>query len=65
MSMVGSLSWRRSQQVDRAQIARGSAMPSDDRRPVAGAVFSKREAILLAAAAMTVAATLTVLLSRL
>ena len=40
-------------------------MPSDDRRPVAGAVFSKREAILLAAAAMTVAATLTVLLSRL
>jgi hypothetical protein len=30
-------------------------MPSDDRRPVAGAVFSKREAILLAAAAMTVA----------
>ena len=42
---------------------RGSAMPSDDRRPVAGAVFSKREAILLAAAAMTVVATLTVLLS--
>jgi hypothetical protein len=40
-------------------------MPSDDRRPVAGAVFSKREAILLALAAMTVAATLTVLLSRL
>ena len=40
-------------------------MPSDDRRPVAGALFSKREAILLAAAAMTVAATLTVLLSRL
>ncbi len=40
-------------------------MPSDDRRPVAGAVFSKREAILLAAAAMTVVATLTVLLSRL
>ena len=40
-------------------------MPSDDRRPVAGAVFSKREAILLAAAAMTLAATLTVLLSRL
>ena len=42
----------------------GSAMPSYDRRPVAGAVFSKREAILLALAAMTVAATLTVLLSR-
>ena len=41
----------------------GSAMPSDDQRPVAGAVFSKREAILLAAAAMTVVATLTVLLS--
>ena len=40
-------------------------MPSDDRRPVAGAVFSKREAILLAATAMTVTATLTVLLSRL
>jgi hypothetical protein len=40
-------------------------MPSDDRRPVAGAVFSKREAILLAAAAMTFTATLTVLLSRL
>src|SRR5512147_1338293 len=40
-------------------------MPSDDRRPVAGAVFSKREGILLAAAAMTVVATLTVLLSRL
>ena len=40
-------------------------MPSDDLRPVAGAVFSKREMILLAAAAMTVVATLTVLLSRL
>ena len=40
-------------------------MPFDDQHPVAGAVFSKREAILLAAAAMTVAATLTVLLSRL
>jgi arabinofuranosyltransferase len=39
-------------------------MPSDDRRPVAGTVFSKREAILLAAAALTVAATLTVLFSR-
>ena len=40
-------------------------MPSDDRPPVAGAIFSKREASVLAAAAMTVAATLTVLLSRL
>ena len=39
-------------------------MPSDDRGPVAGPAFSKREAILLAAAAMTVVATLTVLLSR-
>jgi arabinofuranosyltransferase len=39
-------------------------MPSDDRRPVAGAVFSKRETILLAASAMTVAAILTVLLWR-
>jgi arabinofuranosyltransferase len=39
-------------------------MASDDRRPVAGAAFSKREAILLAAAAMTVVATVTVLLSR-
>jgi arabinofuranosyltransferase len=39
-------------------------MVSDDRRPVAGAVFSKREAVLLAAAATTVAATLTVLLWR-
>jgi arabinofuranosyltransferase len=38
-------------------------MPFDDRRPVAGAVFSKREAILLAAAAMTVVATLMVPLS--
>src|SRR6266550_207763 len=41
-----------------------SAMPSDDRRPVAGAVFSKRETILLAASAMTVVATLTVVLWR-
>src|SRR5580765_8553063 len=40
-------------------------MPSDDRGPVAAAVFSKREAILLAAAAMTFVATVTVLLSRL
>ena len=39
-------------------------MPSDDRRPVAADVFSKREAILLALAAMTVVASLTVLLSR-
>src|SRR4249920_3127690 len=39
-------------------------MASDDPRPVAGAAFSKREAILLAAAAMTVVATVTVLLSR-
>src|SRR6476659_3933890 len=39
-------------------------MPSDDRGPLPGAGFSKREAILLAAAAMTVAATLTVLLWR-
>src|SRR6188472_1476595 len=39
-------------------------MPSDDPRPVADDVFSKREAILLAVAAMTVAATLMVLLSR-
>jgi arabinofuranosyltransferase len=38
-------------------------MPSDDRRPVAGGVFSRREAILLASAATTVVATLTVLLS--
>src|SRR6185436_2586994 len=37
-------------------------MPSDDRRPGAADVFSKREAILLALAAMTVAATLTGLL---
>src|SRR4029077_18591234 len=37
-------------------------MPSDDRRPVAGAL-SKRETIQLAAAAMTVAATLMALLS--
>src|SRR5437870_4976522 len=40
-------------------------MPSDDRHLVAGAVFSKHEAMLRAAAAMTVVATLTVLLSRL
>src|SRR5678815_2522098 len=40
-------------------------MSSDDRRPVAGDVFSKREAILLAAAALTVIAILTVLLWRL
>ena len=39
-------------------------MPSDDRRPVSGAVFSKREATLLAATAMAVVAALTVLLSR-
>jgi len=39
-------------------------MPSDDRRPVAGAAFSKRETILLAASATTVAAILTVLLWR-
>jgi hypothetical protein len=40
-------------------------MPSDDRPPVAGAIFSKREARLLAAAAITVATAATVLLSRL
>jgi arabinofuranosyltransferase len=40
-------------------------MPSDDQRSVAADVFSKREANLLALAAMTVAVTLTVLLSRL
>ena len=39
-------------------------MPSDDRRPVAGTTFSKRETILLAAAALTFVATLTVFLSR-
>ena len=39
-------------------------MSSDDRRPVAGDVSSKREAILLAAAALTVIAILTVLLWR-
>jgi len=39
-------------------------MPSDDLRPVSADVFSKREAILLAAAAGAVVATLTVLLSR-
>jgi hypothetical protein len=40
-------------------------MPSDDLRPVPAADFSKREAILLAAAAGAVVATLSVLLSRL
>ena len=40
-------------------------MRSDERRAVEAEVFSKREAILLAAAAMTVTATLAVLLSRL
>jgi hypothetical protein len=39
-------------------------MASDDRRPVVGAIFSKREAILLAAAAIIVAATFIVFLSR-
>jgi hypothetical protein len=39
-------------------------MASDDRRPVAGDVFSKRETILLAAAATTVVALLTVVLWR-
>src|SRR3954470_3616610 len=39
-------------------------MPSDDRRPVAGAIFLTRETVLLAAAAITITATLTVLLSR-
>jgi hypothetical protein len=39
-------------------------MPSDDRHQVAS-VFSKRETILLAAAAMTVVVTLTILLLRL
>lgn len=38
-------------------------MPSDDRRPAAGAGFSPRETTLLAAGATTVVATLTVLLS--
>ena len=38
-------------------------MPSGDRRPVAGAIFSKREAILIASVAMTVVATATALLS--
>src|SRR6185503_6975999 len=37
-------------------------MPSDAQGPVAGAAFSKREAILLAAAAMTLVAALMVLL---
>src|SRR3954447_8043184 len=40
-------------------------MRPDDRLPLAADVFSKREAILLALAAMTVAATVTVLLWRL
>ena len=40
-------------------------MPSDDLRPVPAAGFSKRDAILRAAAAGAVVATLTVLLSRL
>ena len=40
-------------------------MISDDRRQIAADVFSTREAVLLALAAMTVAATLTVLLWRL
>jgi hypothetical protein len=39
-------------------------MPSDDRRPIAGTAFSTREAILIAATAMTVVAALTVLVSR-
>src|SRR4051812_36252679 len=43
---------------------RGSPMPSVD-NPIASAVFSKREAIMLVAVAMTVAATLIGLLSRL
>jgi hypothetical protein len=40
-------------------------MPSDESPAVAGAVFSKREAVVIAAAVMTVAVTLTLLLSRL
>jgi hypothetical protein len=44
---------------------KGSAMSSDDRRSGADAGFSNRETILLAAAAMTLVASLTVLLSRL
>lgn len=39
-------------------------MPSDDRHAVSDAVFAKREAMLLAAATMTIAATLIVLLWR-
>jgi len=39
-------------------------MPADDRSPVAGTVFSPREAILLAAGVIAIAATLLVLLSR-
>ncbi len=39
-------------------------MPADNRRPAVGAVFSRREAIVLAAGAMTVVGTLTVLVSR-
>ena len=38
-------------------------MPSDDHRPLAPAVFSKREVILLTAAGVTIVATLTVLRS--
>ena len=40
-------------------------MLSDDRHLTSGAVFSKPEMMLLAAAAMTAVATLTVFLSRL
>ena len=39
-------------------------MPSDDRSPVTGAAFSKREALLLASAAMTIVCGLTILFSR-
>src|SRR3954462_5579180 len=39
-------------------------MPSDDQRPVADATFSRHETVLLAGAAITITATLTVLLSR-
>src|SRR5262245_43733436 len=39
-------------------------MPPGDRSPAAGAAFARREAILLAAAAMTLTATLIVLLWR-
>ena len=44
---------------------REQAKRSEDGRSVAGAVFSKREAILIAAAAMTIPLTLIVFLSRL